>query len=185
MSSTLYPNQSASSSSSANVSKPFSIKLAANQILATIVAGALLSSGFIHMLNPYLFLRTIYSYGIVGAIPGQFAAIWLPFLQIALGACMLFRVSMPAVSLLSTGLLSVFVVAQSVAYFGNAAISCGCFGFSTKAIGPESLTIVSSLLLASIFVFWSSVMSETESITRTAGGGQSGLSTPPDGLSMA
>ncbi len=77
-----------------------------------VVALFWLRSGLAHITNPYYFLSSIYSYEILGPVPGVVAAMGLPALQLILAAGLVTRRFVGGALFLSALLLGVFVAAQ-------------------------------------------------------------------------
>jgi hypothetical protein len=80
---------------------------------------------------PYQFLGNVYDYGMLGPRWGLAVAIFLPWLELGLGICLLSRVLVGGAFLCSGALMSVFAYAQIWAIYNNLEISCGCFSQSS------------------------------------------------------
>lgn len=93
-----------------------------------VVAVLLLRSSFAHLENSYAFLDTVYSYQIFSEVCGNLVALFLPFLQLVLGVCLLLRYWTTTAYLLSIGLLISLTAVQIQAMVRGLDIECGCFG---------------------------------------------------------
>jgi Methylamine utilisation protein MauE len=101
-------------------------------------------SGADHLLNPYYFLGSIYTYGLCGPQTGQVVAVILPALQVTVGACLLVRLWRDAANFLALSMLVVFAFVQGVAFARGLDISCGCFAACDEK--PVGLSTVLPLL---------------------------------------
>lgn len=120
-----------------------------------------LASSLPKLRQPYDFLGDVYKYQLTGPALSRFVAMTLPFIELALGVCLLGGLILGGCFALS-GLLSVmFAVAQGSALARNLPIACGCFGSlsSSETIGYASLIRVGVMLLASLtgLIAWRSM----------------------------
>jgi hypothetical protein len=107
-------------------------------------------SGADHLLNPYYFLGSVYSYGICGPRTGQVVAVILPALQLVVGASLLVRLWRDAAHFLALSMLLAFASAQGVAFVRGLDISCGCFAACEETpIGLSTVLPLLGLILAS------------------------------------
>jgi hypothetical protein len=98
--------------------------------LAVALALVMFRSAFAHLGNPYYFLSSIYGYQLVGMRAGQALAMFLPFLQVALGVCLLVRWWAGSAYFLGAVLFVVFVAAQAITLRRGLDVTCGCLGAS-------------------------------------------------------
>lgn len=111
-------------------------------IILAIVAVILLLSAMPHLSNPYFFLGSVYSYGIVSPLGGKFVAMTLPMLQVSLGVCLLTGIAKVAALYLTAAMFGLFLAVQGWAWWMGLGISCGCFGasYDSDQIGLASMT---------------------------------------------
>lgn len=111
----------------------------------------LLVSGIPHWANPYYFLGAIYAYDLVGPGIGQAIAVVLPVLQLIVAVCLISRTWLDAAHLIALGMFGCFLTVQSLAYFRDLEISCGCFGPCHETpIGVGSLLTIGGFFLTSV-----------------------------------
>lgn len=105
--------------------------------------------------HPYQFLGNVYDYEMLGPRWGLAVAIFLPWLELGLGICLLSRVLVGGAFLCSGALMSVFAYAQIWAIYSNLQISCACFSQSSGvAVNYATLTRTFVLLfLAAVAYF--------------------------------
>ena len=80
----------------------------------------------------FFFAMAINSYNMLPLSVVQFMARVLPWLELALGALLIFGVGLRWVSLAITALLLVFMAALTRAAVLGLQINCGCFGYSSQ-----------------------------------------------------
>ena len=123
-------------------------RVALDAMLTWPIAVALLASGVAHISNPYYFLGSVYSYGILTPRLGLAVAVVLPTLMIVMAICVLCEILRDAALHMALGLFGVFAVAQAFAWLRHSNIECGCFGpsYGYEPIGLSSLVTVVALL---------------------------------------
>src|SRR5690242_21824430 len=94
------------------MARPRSIGQWFERCLGVIASLLLLRSAFAHLINPYFFLTTVYSYQITGPRFGEWIAIALPFLQLGVGFCLLARLWLPHVYIIACITFGSFLAAQ-------------------------------------------------------------------------
>lgn len=95
-------------------------------------------AGIIKVGDPTAFTGELRGYRILPDDLLTSFAVYLPVLEILIGAGLVFRLVYPGALLLSGAMLGVFVIALASALWRGLDISCGCFGHSSK---HESLAI--------------------------------------------
>jgi hypothetical protein len=113
------------------------------------VGTALLSSGLAHWSNPYYFLGTIYSYGIVTSRIAEIVALVLPTLMLIVALCAICDIYKEGALWVALFGFATFGAVQVSAWVRNASIECGCFGpsYGQGRVGLLSLTIVVCLFV--------------------------------------
>ena len=110
----------------------------------------LLLSSIPHWANPYYFLGAVYAYDLVGPGVGQIVAMLLPTLQLIVAVCLISRTWLDAAHLIALLMFGCLLTVQSLAYFRDLEISCGCFGPCHETpIGMASLWTVGGFFLTS------------------------------------
>jgi putative oxidoreductase len=98
-----------------------------------VLGGIFLYAGIIKVIDPFGFAQSIYNYHLLpGWLINPFA-IFLPWIEIVVGAALILGVFVPGSSLIVTGLLFMFAVALAFSLARGLDISCGCFSTSQKA----------------------------------------------------
>jgi hypothetical protein len=119
-----------------------------DELTSWILGVVFIASAFAHWLNPYLFLSSVYAYGVLGPGTGQAVAMVLPALQVIVGGCLVSHLWRDAAHTLALSMLFSFLVVQGVALIQGLDISCGCFGQCTSSpIGPRTVFPVVGLFL--------------------------------------
>lgn len=122
-----------------------------DSVVSWILGGFLILSGLPHLSNPYYFLGSVYRYELIPAVMAQFVAIVLPFLQLVLAACLIFRFFHFAAHTITLMMLMVFTMVQISVMVRGLDISCGCFGpRQSTNIDQSTIALVGGLLLLSI-----------------------------------
>jgi uncharacterized membrane protein YphA (DoxX/SURF4 family) len=104
---------------------------------ARIILGAIfLYASFDKILHPQAFAEAVYNYQILPDSMINLTAIVLPWLEALLGICFFAGVWMPGVSVISTGLLGVFIGALIFNQMRGIDVHCGCF--STQSSGDPA-----------------------------------------------
>lgn len=112
-----------------------------------------LSAGVGKLIQPYDFLATVYSYGILGPELGFAAAYVLPWLELVIAVSLLSGLCVRGGLMLSTVLLGLFVAAKASAVHQELEIGCGCVVYSEgKIIGLGDVVWTAGLLLLSSVV---------------------------------
>jgi hypothetical protein len=115
----------------------------------------LVTTGIIHLKNPYQFLQAILGYDLVPHQAATFIAEFLPFFSIVCGISLIFRFLPVATEVFSSILIGCFFVAQLSALLRGLNIDCGCFGsFIKTQISVLSVSIIGLLFCGSIFLFF-------------------------------
>jgi len=129
------------------------------RVLRLFLGAVFLYASFDKILNPESFAKAVYNYQILPDIAVNLAALWLPWLELLLGICLIAGVWLPGATLMSTGLLTVFIGALVFNLIRGLDIHCGCF--STEATeGPADIWTVlrdggflALALLLTVYVF--------------------------------
>jgi putative oxidoreductase len=128
-----------------------SMKLA--RFLVRIALGALfIFAGATKAYDPGAFASEIQRYNLVPWMPAALASIYLPWLEIILGALLIVKRFELGALLLIGSLLLVFTFALASATFRGLGIDCGCFGKAFAATGTI-FPLVRNVVLLGLTVF--------------------------------
>ena len=105
-------------------------------------------SSFGKIRHPYLFLSSVYDYGLTSAELGVFVAITLGWFELVLGLCLISGILVRGSLMGSALLMGAFVFVQGSALWRGLAISCGCFAQS----GAGLITYGTLLRTCALFV---------------------------------
>ena len=108
------------------------------------------------IISPAGFAEAVYRYQLAPYSTVNFTAIFLPWLELVSGLCLLFsRKFRPASALIILGLMIFFTVLVSVTLYRGIDISCGCFSVNPEAarIGWKKVAENAVLSLMAFFVF--------------------------------
>lgn len=134
------------------------IKIKHLVLLARLVIGGLFIYASIYkVLNPADFAISVRNYTILPVEWTNFVAITLPWVELGSGLFLVMGVFTRPSSLLTTGMMAVFLAALVYAYYTGLDIDCGCFSSSSQSsgkIGPLHLIRDTALFLTSAFVLF-------------------------------
>lgn len=103
------------------------------QIAEILVGIAFLWAGTVKLLDPSAFLSAILTYEVFSYKLSAVASLGVPYFEMCLGACLVFRVLKGGARLLSIGLLLVFIGLLTQAALRGLDVDCGCFGSSVNS----------------------------------------------------
>jgi putative oxidoreductase len=104
--------------------------------------------------DPGAFAIEIQRYNLIPWTPGALASVYLPWLEILVGALLILKKLEQGALLLITCLLLVFTFALASATFRGLGIDCGCFGKAFMATGTIFPLVRNVLLLACTGFLW-------------------------------
>jgi len=117
------------------------------------LAGLFLYASADKIIHPKDFAVIVKAYHILPDPLANLAALWLPWLEVVIGACLFTGLLRDGALTLATGLLAVFWLALIVNYFRGIDVSCGCFTTSAEEkapmlwyIGRDALLLALALL---------------------------------------
>lgn len=97
--------------------------------ITSFILAAVLLSGYDKMLYPSDFAVTVYRFHLLPGVLVNFAALYLPWLEIVCAVCLLFIPRYRSAALwIVLILLAVFTAAIGINLWRGAAFGCGCFG---------------------------------------------------------
>lgn len=108
------------------------------------------------------FLSTVYRYNLLPHAPAYLLAVWLPYLQLVVGCCLLFDWFRPAAFFISAGMVAIFLCAQVAVLLSGNSMSCGCFG--PRFDSPVGLTSVITLSVVLVGIILALVEKSSEGV---------------------
>jgi uncharacterized membrane protein YphA (DoxX/SURF4 family) len=106
------------------------------------------------ILQPQAFALTVYNYQLLPESLINVTALVLPWLELVLGLCLISGLWLPGATVMSTGLLAVFMSALILNLLRGLDIHCGCFSAQADD-GPAGILTVArdlSFLAASVYL---------------------------------
>lgn len=94
------------------------------------------------LLHPEAFAEVVINYHILPGFLVVPAALVLPWLELLCGLALLGGILSPGAALLTTGMMLVFLGAESSALWRGLDIACGCFSVDPEARGGLTLSIL-------------------------------------------
>ncbi|MBS0207139.1 MAG: hypothetical protein JSS49_30045 [Planctomycetes bacterium] len=140
-------------------------------IVIVVTALLWIKSGLAHLANPYAFLASVNRYEIAGMESGWLIALFLPYMQLVLAACLVGKVLFRGSVLLSAALLFCFAMTKASVLWRGLQISCGCFGAAhSDVVNFLSVIVTLAQSLALISIQWRRRKSEShQRITSISG----------------
>ena len=130
---------------------------AANIIRALVriaLGGLFIFAGATKAYDPGAFAIEIQRYNLIPWLPGALASVYLPWLEIMVGALLVVKRLERGALLLITCLLLVFTFALASATVRGLGIDCGCFGKAFAATGTIFPLVRNVLLLGGVAFLW-------------------------------
>jgi putative oxidoreductase len=128
-------------------------KMKLARVLVRIALGALfIFAGATKAYDPGVFAIEIQRFNLIQWLPAALASIYLPWLEIILGALLIVKRFEQGTLLLIGSLLLVFTFALASATFRGLGIDCGCFGKAFAATGTI-FPLVRNVVLLGLTVF--------------------------------
>ena len=121
--------------------------------LRLVLAGLFLYASADKVIHPKDFAVIVKAYHILPDPLANLTALWLPWLEVVVGACLFMGLWTDGALTLATGLLGVFWVALIVNYFRGIDVSCGCFTTSAEEKAPMLWYIGRDALLLALALF--------------------------------
>jgi uncharacterized membrane protein YphA (DoxX/SURF4 family) len=98
------------------------------------------------ILDPAAFAGIISNYQIVSAGTGRFTALFLPYLELVCGVCLIINRWSRGSALIVTGLMLVFIAALGYNIYRGIDVDCGCFTLNEGATGSMWVYLVRDIL---------------------------------------
>jgi uncharacterized membrane protein YphA (DoxX/SURF4 family) len=136
------------------------------KLVALVIGVIFIWSGVPKLYHPYQFLAAVYSYQLLGLLPGRLLAMVLPWTEVLVGFCLVAGIAREAGLLTAAMLCSMFLVAQIWALAHSLPISCACFSGSGELITYSTLGRTFLMLLCAVFCYGYSVSNASASSER-------------------
>jgi cation diffusion facilitator family transporter len=101
--------------------------------LRLLLGAVFLYASYDKIMHPEAFAQAVYNYQILPEAAVNLAALILPWLEALLGLCLIAGLWLPGATVVSTGLLAVFIGALVFNQMRGLDIHCGCFSTDTTA----------------------------------------------------
>lgn len=121
------------------------------------------------ILHPGEFAELVYNYQLLPDSLVNVTAILLPWVELALGLCLIFNVWVPGAVLLGNLLLVAFFSSLLFNLARGLDISCGCFSTAPGEEAADYLTVLRdmSFLLVSGYLFYAALLSNKTAAEKT------------------
>ena len=114
------------------------------------LGGVLLYSGVTHLQNPFAFLDAVGGYMLLPSWALVPVTILLLASHLVIGIALICQLLRPGVYWVTSGLFTLFLVAQLAALYRGLDVSCGCFGGQGESIGWLTIARTTAMLLVSL-----------------------------------
>lgn len=122
-------------------------------VLRLFLGAVFIYASYDKILHPLAFAQAVYNYRILPDALVNLTALVLPWLELLLGLCLAAGFWLPGATMISTGLLMVFIGSLAFNQMRGLDISCGCFSTQTTE-GPADLwTVVRDLIFLAVSVY--------------------------------
>lgn len=99
------------------------------------------------IIEPAVFAKIIYGYGLFPESSINLAAIFLPFIELICGYALIFGVYPRSAALIVNGMLFAFIIALSVNLIRGHEFDCGCFSFGEAGhVSPASQLLIRDII---------------------------------------
>lgn len=115
-------------------------------ILRMAIGALFVWAGAAKAMDPDSFAQSVHGYRLLPEPAPALAALYLPWLEIACGVCLLCRRAYVGALVVLLALMSIFVAANASAWIRGIDVSCGCFGGSGQS-SSAAITLRNLLIL--------------------------------------
>jgi uncharacterized membrane protein YphA (DoxX/SURF4 family) len=107
------------------------------------------------IIHPELFARTVYNYQLLPEVAVNVVALWIPWLELVAGVCLVLGLWVRGSVLVLIGLLVVFLGALGFNIARGLDVACGCFSTTSKdSVTALTLLRDSLFLVVALYLFW-------------------------------
>lgn len=121
-------------------------------VLRVVLGVIMLLACYDKILHPAAFAKIIFNYQILPGVLVNPVAIVLPWLELALGICLIFGFWLPGATLITNGLFTVFLAALIANLIRGINIHCGCFSTTATGDASTSLTVLRDVFFTAMSV---------------------------------
>jgi len=122
-------------------------------VLRLFLGAVFIYASYDKILHPQAFVQAVYNYRILPDALVNVTALVLPWLELILGLCLATGFWLPGATMISTGLLMIFIGSLVFNQMRGLDISCGCFSTQTTE-GPADLwTVVRDLIFLAVSIY--------------------------------
>jgi uncharacterized membrane protein YphA (DoxX/SURF4 family) len=125
----------------------------AGLIARVLFGGLFIWASYDKVLNPEPFAQIVYNYQIVPDVLVNAVAIFLPWIELVAGVCLVLGVFGPGAALILNALVVVFIAALAYNMARGLEISCGCFSTAPTEGGSMAMDIVRDIVILALGVF--------------------------------
>jgi uncharacterized membrane protein YphA (DoxX/SURF4 family) len=104
------------------------------------------------ILDPAAFARIVANYQIVSAGTGRLTALFLPYLELVCGVCLMINRWPRGSALIVAGLMLVFMAALGYNIYRGIDVHCGCFTLNETATGSMWLSLIRDIIFFAMAV---------------------------------
>lgn len=123
-------------------------------ILRLFLGGILLFAGGVKLFDMHGMADAIENYRILPRVLVNVAAMIMPAVEVAAGACLIAGIWMDGALVIVTGLFIVFIAAVESAIWRGLNIECGCFGLSDSEVVGVKVLVRDGLFLIACVPIW-------------------------------
>jgi len=105
------------------------------------------------ILHPLDFAKAVYNYQILPDILVNLVALILPFLELFMGICLILGFWLPGATVISSGLMVVFISALVFNLFRGLDVHCGCFSTKGSGEGAGILTVLRDVFFLCVSIY--------------------------------
>lgn len=122
-------------------------------LVRMVLGGVFIYASWEKIVHPAEFARSIANYQILSPLLVNPAALFLPWLEMVCGICLLIGWITRGSALIISALLAGFIAALGYSILRGLDIQCGCFSLSTEKAVPLYLDIVRDVVLLAMAVW--------------------------------
>lgn len=116
-------------------------------IIRLIIGGFFIYASIDKIINPNEFAKIIHNYRLLPPDFINLSAIFLPWLEITAGICLIIGFKYKGANQIILAMLLVFIVALGINLYRGVNISCGCFSTSSTAKSNLMMRIIEDVLM--------------------------------------
>ena len=118
-----------------------------------LLGGVFIYASYDKILKPQAFAQAVYNYQILPDAVVNLTALVLPWLELLIGICLVIGLWLPGTTIITTGLLTLFIGALVFNLSRGLDVHCGCFSTETIAGPVDAWIVVRDLLFVAASLF--------------------------------